>query len=78
MFFQAIYYLFVLVVAIYYFTIFLALLGFKIFGNIKIDIGKAIIPFYYWKVKEKKEEEKKEKEDIDESKDIDESNSDKK
>lgn len=46
---QILFYIFVLMVAFYYVTVFLHLLGVKIFEKEDISIGKAILPFYYWR-----------------------------
>jgi len=32
----------------YYLTVFLHLMGVKIFQKADISIGKSLIPFYYW------------------------------
>ena len=40
--------LFVILIGIYYFTIFLHLMGVRIFKKTNLFFGKAFIPFYYW------------------------------
>jgi len=45
---QIIFYLIVLLVAIYYITIVLHLIGVPIFKIKELSISKALIPFYYW------------------------------
>ena len=32
----------------YYLTVFLHFMGVKIFHVVKINVGKSLIPFYYW------------------------------
>jgi hypothetical protein len=48
MIFQLIIYLFVLLIVIYYVTVFFHLLGVPMFRIKDISIGKALIPFFYW------------------------------
>ena len=45
----------VLLLGVYYFTIFLHFLGLSVFGKVKINVVFALIPFIYWFKKEKKE-----------------------
>jgi hypothetical protein len=45
---QIIIYLFLLLIAIYYVTVFLHLLGISIFKFKDLSISKAVIPFFYW------------------------------
>ena len=45
---QLVFYLLVLVVAFYYITVVVHLLGIQVFRKADISIGKALIPFYYW------------------------------
>ncbi len=59
MLFQAIFYLFVLIIAIYYSTIVIQMLGFPILAKkLEINVGLAFIPFYYWFSSGKKEKSK--------------------
>lgn len=45
----------VLLLGVYYFTIFLHFMGASVYGKTKINVGFALIPFVYWFKKEKKE-----------------------
>lgn len=45
---QLVFYLLVLLAAIYYATVVIHLLGVKVFHTADISIGRALIPFYYW------------------------------
>lgn len=49
----------VLLLGIYYVTIFLHFMGVFIFGKVKVDVGLSFIPFFYWFKKEKKSVAKK-------------------
>ena len=44
----------VLLMGIYYVTIFLHFMGVKIFGKVDVNVGLSFIPFFYWFKKEKK------------------------
>jgi len=44
----------VLLLGVYYLTIFLHFFGFSVFGKLQINVGLALIPFFYWFSKEKK------------------------
>ena len=43
----------VILLGIYYLTIFITLMGNSVLGKIEIKFGLALIPFYYWITKEK-------------------------
>lgn len=44
----------VLLLGVYYLTIFAHFFGASVFGKVEVNIGLALIPFFYWFVKEKK------------------------
>ena len=44
----------VLLLGVYYVTIFLYFMGVKIFGKVNVHVGLSLIPFFYWFKKEKK------------------------
>lgn len=45
---QLVFYLLILVIAIYYVTVTIHLLGLQLFKKADISIVKALIPLYYW------------------------------
>jgi len=40
--------MFLALLGFYYLTVFLHLMGIKIFHIEKINVGKSLIPFFYW------------------------------
>lgn len=44
----------VLLLGIYYLTIFAHFMGASIFGKVKVHVGLSFIPFFYWFKSEKK------------------------